>query len=63
MVLFPGLGKAGYAQMRGEERAQSRLRPAAGTSRAFVADLATDAGGGSRIGRDSGGVIMGFDLD
>ena len=63
VVLFPGLGKAGYAQMRGEECAQARLRPAAGAGRAFVADFATDAGGGPRIGRDGGRMVVGLDLD
>ena len=55
---LPGLLEAGNAQVRDRESRETRLGLRAATGRAFVADLATRAGGRARERRDRRRVVV-----
>mmetsp|Transcript_6078 Transcript_6078/g.24396 ORF Transcript_6078/g.24396 Transcript_6078/m.24396 type:complete len:644 (+) Transcript_6078:1983-3914(+) len=57
-VLLPGLAQARQVQVGHREAGQARLGPGAPAGGAFIADLAAGAGGGARVGRDGGGVVV-----
>ncbi len=61
-VLFPGLHKTGYAQVRDRESGESRLWLGATAGCTFIANLAAGTGGSAGERRDGGGVIMRLDF-
>ena len=62
-IRFPGLGQGRDAQMRDRETGQARLRLAATSGRALVANFAAGAGAGAGKRRDRRRMVMRFDLD
>ena len=62
VLTLPRLWEAGDVQVAHHEAADARIRTRAAARRRLVADLAAHARRRARIGRDSRGMVVGFDL-